>query len=198
MQICLVGGTYDPPHWGHVLLAESVRAAFSISEIVFIPASVPPHKQAETISSADHRIRMLQLICEKNPGFSVDPREINRGGVSYTIDTVREIRRERLLTSNEIGVLIGADNFVDLKHWKQADELVQECRVLVMPRPNVTVGPDTPYQTDVKFIETPLIDISSSEIRERVRDKLSIRYYVLPAVEKHIFENDLYTDSVQQ
>ncbi|MCF7803016.1 MAG: nicotinate (nicotinamide) nucleotide adenylyltransferase [Candidatus Marinimicrobia bacterium] len=194
MQICLMGGTFDPPHWGHLLLAEILRDSHSIQQIIFIPAYIPPHKQDADISSPDHRLEMLSLICKGNPYFEVDPREIDRKGVSYTIDTVREIKEEQGLTRKDIGLFIGADNLIELDSWKQADELVRECTVLVAARPNAPIDGKTPYRNAVQFLDLPEIEISGSDIRTRMKAGKSIKYQVLPAVEEYITKNNLYVD----
>lgn len=192
MRICLVGGTFDPPHWGHLLLAESVRDLFSIEKIVFIPAFIPPHKQDEKLSDHEHRVNMLRLLVDENPGFALDTREIDRQGISYSIDTVRKIKAEKELTSEDIGFLMGADNFVDLDSWKESDALVAECQILVAARPDVPMGEATQYTDLVTFVDLPKIEISSTMIRNRVRNGKSIRYYVLPSVADYIHKHKLY------
>jgi len=192
MELCLIGGTFDPPHWGHLLLAESVRDQYSLEKIVFIPAFIPPHKQDEKISKPEHRISMLQLLADENPGFAVDRREIDRTGVSYTIDTISEIRKEQGLAPEHIGFLIGADNFLDLESWKDSDTLVEECRILVAQRPDFPLGETDKYTNSVEFLNLPKIAISSTLIRDRVAAGKTIRYYVLPSVEEYIQDNQLY------
>jgi len=192
MRFCLVGGTFDPPHWGHLLLAETLRTSRLIDQIVFVPAFIPPHKRDDLISSAQHRVRMLQLACEGNSYFSVDTREIERGGLSYTIETVREIKAEYALQSGDLGLLIGSDNFVDLQSWKHSQALVRECRVLVMERSGHPVPAQAPFREEVEFVDLPLVEISSSQIRRRVGQGLSVQYYVLPSVQQYIQEHALY------
>jgi len=192
MRICLVGGTFDPPHWGHVLLAEALRTALDIQQIVFVPANIPPHKSDENITDAEHRVRMLERVCAHDPYFQIDTREINRKGPSYSIDTIREVKAEFQLDRNEVGFFIGSDNFVDLSSWKESDQLVRLCRILVANRPGFAVSDDLSYYDDVEFIQMPLIELSSSQVRERVNQGRSIRFFVLPGVEQYIRENKLY------
>jgi len=196
MQICLVGGTFDPPHWGHLLLAETLRTSLAIDLIVFVPAFIPPHKRNDEISNARHRVQMLRLACQENSRFSVDTREIDRGGLSYTIDTVRAVRAERGLRPAEIGLLIGSDNYVDLHSWKSSGELVRECQVLVMERPGHPIPAQAPFHDAIQVVDLPLVEISSSMIRDRVRQGLSVQYYVLPAIHRYIREHRLYRESV--
>lgn len=195
MQLCLVGGTFDPPHWGHLLLTEILRTNFAIGQIVFVPAFIPPHKRNDEISSARHRVQMLRFACEENPHFSVDTREIDRGGLSYTIDTVRAVKAERNLQSKEIGLLIGSDNYVDFHSWKSSEELVRECQVLVMERPGHPIPAQAPFRDAIKVVDLPLVEISSSLIRDRIRQGLSVRYFVLPTVHRYIRDHGLYQKS---
>jgi len=192
MKICLIGGTFDPPHWGHALLAETLRTARNIRTIVFLPAYIPPHKRDDTISDADHRIAMLQRFVRTNQHFQLDTREIRRQGISYTIDTIRDLKKEQALNAGDIGFLIGADNYLELNSWKDADALVRECTILVMPRPGYPLDEATDYRGEVEFVRLPRIEISSSGIRERARQGVSIRYYVTEAVEQYIHEHQLY------
>jgi len=187
-----VGGTFDPPHWGHVLLAESIRADLDIPKIIFVPAFIPPHKQNEKMSTAKHRVKMLQRLVEDNPGFGIDTREIDRQGVSYTIDTVRELKKEMNVNSDDLGFLIGADNYIDLDTWKDPDALVNECTIIVAERPEVSLQQESKFADHVMFVDLPKIEISSTMIRHRIRDGKSIRYYVLPSVEAYIRDNKLY------
>lgn len=195
MRFCLVGGTFDPPHWGHLLLAETLRTNLEIDQIIFVPAFIPPHKRHNSISSSEHRVRMLQLACEENPFFTIDTREIKRGGLSFTIETVRELKTEHGLRSEDLGLLIGSDNFVDLQSWKESENLVRECRVLVMERPGHPMPKNPPLRETVQLVDLPLVEISSSLIRKRVQQGLSVRYFLLPSVRQYIQEQGLYRDT---
>lgn len=192
MKLCLIGGTFDPPHWGHALLAETLRTQLRLDSIIFVPAHVPPHKEGESISSPEHRITMLEHFCATNPHFQLDQREIRRQGVSYTIDTIRELKNEQDLEGDEIGFLMGADNYRSLKKWKESDRLVRECTILVTRRPNYPLEESLPYAEQVTFLDLPRIEISSSMVRERVARGDSIRYYVTPEVQHYIEKFRLY------
>ncbi len=192
MQICLVGGTFDPPHWGHVLLAEALRTALAIQYIIFVPANIPPHKSDESITGAEHRVRMLEHVCAQDPYFQIDTREIDRSGTSYSVDTVREVKAEKQLARKDLGFFIGSDNFMDLNNWKDADQLIRLCRILVANRPGFAVSDEMQYFDEVEFVQIPLIELSSSQIRERVSQGRSIRFFVLPEVEQYIQDNELY------
>ncbi|HKJ69846.1 MAG TPA: nicotinate (nicotinamide) nucleotide adenylyltransferase [bacterium] len=192
MQLCLVGGTFDPPHWGHILLAETLYTQIPVEQVMFVPAAIPPHKRHETISTAEHRVRMLELICRQNTHFQVDSREIERSGISYSIETVRAVKKEKALERDDLGFLIGTDNFADLQNWKEAEQLVRACRILVMPRLHYPFPDEAPFRDQVESVDLPIVEISSSTIRQRVRQGLSIRYYVLPEIERYIAEHALY------
>lgn len=198
MRVCLLGGTFDPPHWGHLILAETLRSHFKLEQFIFIPAYIPPHKQNRTISDANHRKEMLRLITEDNPYFSLDTSEIDREGVSYTIDTVRDIKKRKSLESHEIGFLIGSDNYLELHKWKHADQLVDECQIVVAKRPDYPLESDRKYRGKVTFVNLPRVEISSSTIRERIQEGKSIKYYVLPAIEEYISSHCLYSDESVQ
>lgn len=192
MQLCLMGGTFDPPHWGHVLLAEFVRTKLSVETFSFVPAYLPPHKQQKAISNVEHRIRMLELICDDHEPFQIDTREIERQGVSYTVDTLRAVVAENDLNKNDIGLLIGADNFVDFQNWKAPETIVDLCRVLVVKRSDFPLSRDLPFYHRVELIDAPVIEISGRQVRDRLRKAQSIKYFVLPQIESYIQSQNLY------
>ncbi len=192
MKRCLIGGTFDPPHWGHALLAETLRTELHIDVLVFVPAYIPPHKQEDSLSSPEHRVAMLTRFCNANPHFTLDQREIGRQGVSYTIDTIREVKREQALKREEIGFLMGADNYLALETWREAEHLVQECVILVAERPTYPMKESLPFEEQVRFLDLPRIEISSSQIRARTREGKSVRYYVTPEVAEYITHHELY------
>ncbi|MBS1272422.1 MAG: putative nicotinate-nucleotide adenylyltransferase [Candidatus Marinimicrobia bacterium] len=187
-----MGGTFDPPHWGHVLLAEFVRTKLSVETFSFVPAYLPPHKQQKAISNVEHRIRMLELICDDHEPFQIDTREIERQGVSYTVDTLRAVVAENDLNKNDIGLLIGADNFVDFQNWKAPETIVDLCRVLVVKRSDFPLSRDLPFYHRVELIDAPVIEISGRQVRDRLRKAQSIKYFVLPQIESYIQSQNLY------
>ncbi len=193
MRVCLLGGTFDPPHLGHLLIAETLRTMYTLEKFIFIPANIPPHKKNHNISEAEHRIQMLQLIADDNPHFFVDTCEMDREGVSYTIDTIRDVKKRESLNNEEIGFLIGADNYLELHQWKSAEQLVKECQIIVTRRPNYSFETEKRFEHEVQFVNLPQVEISSSSIRERVQQGKSIRYYVLPYIQKYIESHQLYS-----
>jgi len=193
MSICLFGGTFDPPHNGHIRIAASVREQLQIDTVLFIPAFIPPHKQRRSLSSTDDRLAMLELAIAGKTGFEISELETQRQGVSYSIDTIRAIKQARNLKRDELYFLIGADSLLELHLWKDPEKILTESRVLVAARPNFDLSRVRPdFRSKVEIIESPLMDISSSLIRERIKEGHSIRELVPPAVAAYIIEQRLY------
>ncbi|ACO03791.1 MAG TPA: nicotinate (nicotinamide) nucleotide adenylyltransferase [Persephonella sp.] len=205
-MIALYGGSFDPVHIGHLRIAEDIREFFSLSKIIFIPAYHSPLKP-ECRASAEDRIEMLRLSLRYNSYFEIDDLEIKRKGKSYTIDTVKVYREK---TGYYPSFIVGTDAFLTLKRWKDPEKLLESCSFIVVGR-----GKDTKDQvnrflkenfqktitesqiiekekTAVYFYDTRRIDISSTEIRQRVKENRSIKYLVLPEVEEYIFKKKLY------
>ncbi len=193
----VLGGTFDPLHHGHLVVSEAVREALGLLEIVFIPSAVPPHKPPGAVTDARHRLAMVELATAGNPAFLVSDVELRRGGPSYTITTVRELR--------EAGVpalyfILGADSLQDLPHWREPEAVVQECQVVVVGRPGCDVGAaglPPALAARLRFLEAPLIDISATDIRARVASGRSIRHLVPDAVEQYIGKHRLYRESAE-
>ena len=202
MRLGVFGGSFDPVHIGHLLLAETCREQGRLDQVWFLPAAVAPHKRRQGAAPAKHRLAMLELALAGNPAMIVSPLEIDRGGISYTVDTLREIRQTQ--PSAELFLLLGADSLPELPSWYQADAICQLALPLVVRRPGAP-EPDFGVLADVttparleeirtRQLESPQIDVSSSEIRQRVSAGRSIRYRVPRAVEKYIETNGLYRD----
>jgi len=193
MSICLFGGTFDPPHNGHIRIAASVREQLQIDTVLFIPAFIPPHKQRRSLSSTDDRLAMLELAIAGKTGFEISELETQRQGVSYSIDTIRAIKQARNLKRDELYFLIGADSLLELHLWKDPEKILTESRVLVAARPNFDLSRVRPdFRSKVEIIESPLMDISSSLIRARIKEGHSILELVPPAVAAYIIEQRLY------
>jgi nicotinate-nucleotide adenylyltransferase len=198
MNIALLGGTFDPIHAGHIMVAEVVRAKLSPAEVIFIPAGNPWTKNINHISSSEHRLAMVQLAVAGKPGFRVSTIEIERQGPTYTVDTVREFRN-RLTSQDELFFVLGWDNLLDLPRWHRPEELVLHCRLVAVPRLGHRV-PDDKTLEDILpglskriiFLDKPEIDISASVIRERVSRGLSLKHMVPEAVEVYIRDKGLY------
>ncbi len=212
MRLGLLGGTFDPVHYGHLLLAECCREQCRLDAVWFVPAATPPHKQSRVLSAAAQRVAMLELAIGGHEQFAVCQMEIDRGGVSYTVDTLRLLRRED--PNRELFFLLGADSLVDLPTWREPQAICELALPVVAYRPGSLELPsagDEGAREDVlekllgtlvsparleeirrHVVEMPPVGISSSEIRRRVAAGKSIRYHTPRAVEKYIEAQGLY------
>ena len=200
MRLGLFGGTFDPVHLGHLLLAEYCREQWGLDQVWFVPAAEPPHKQRGDLTPARQRIEMLQLALGGHPSFSVCTREVERGGVSYTIDTLRELVRED--AARELFFLLGGDSLADLPRWREPAAICELAMPVVVARPGSPppdytalaplVSADRLERIQLHQVDMPQIGISSREIRRRVAAGLSIRYQTPRAVEKYIETAHLY------
>ncbi|HBM80058.1 MAG: nicotinate-nucleotide adenylyltransferase [Clostridiales bacterium] len=198
-RVALMGGTFDPVHIGHLITAETVRERFNLDKVVFIPDGNPPHKDNRNISSCIQRYDMLQMAVVSDPYFDVSRIEIDRQGITYTIDTIIKVR-EILGNSIEIYFITGADTVLEILTWKDSYKLLTLCKFVAVNRP----GYDSEllsrrifelrhdFNCDIISIDVPGIDISSSMIRERVSKGQSIKYMVPENVEQYILKNNLY------
>jgi nicotinate-nucleotide adenylyltransferase len=193
-KIGLLGGTFDPIHNAHLFMGELAADELGLSEIIFMPAGRPPHKSGETITASAHRLAMVKLAIEDSPRFKVSDLEISRNSPSYTIDTVRTLLGE-LGRNSSLYLVIGSDSLLELCTWKDYDELMSLVRLAVYPRPGFSApAGDFSRAGRVETLSAGGLgfDLSSSEIRARVRAGLSIRYLVPRAVERYIAEAGLY------
>jgi nicotinate-nucleotide adenylyltransferase len=192
----VLGGTFDPIHLGHLVLAERAREAFSLPTILFIPSGRPPHKPCSEVSQAERRWEMACLATASNPHFAVSRRELDREGPSFTILTLRELAAEGY---GPIYFITGADTVLEMPTWRQPDDILAESRVVAASRPGEDLGhlPERlGAQRAAKVTILPLeaLDISSTGIRRRVAAGLSIKYLVPEAVEAYILGNGLYRE----
>ena len=191
LRLGIFGGTFDPIHLGHLLLAEFARRLLRLDELVFVPARIPPHK-GKVHTTPDQRCRMARLATEDNPHFRVSAVELERSGPSYTIDTLRTLRADGPSAAEHF-LLMGADSARDLPSWKDHEDLLEESTVAVLNRPGVEVTDfDERVGERVRLLDTPRIEISSTEIRRLVRRGESVRYMVTPPVEEFIRSEGLY------
>ena len=191
MRICLFGGTFDPPHIGHLLIAQTVCEAENFDKIIFIPAYQPPHKTE--ITPVDDRLKMLKIAVKGNPNFEISDIEIKRGGVSYTIDTVKAVKKESGTDKKDLFYLIGSDSLLNFHNWKDPKNILDECQVIVAIRPGFRPS-DIPSWIfhRIQFANIPRFEISSSNIRHRWVENKTIRYMVTLPVWDYINENNLY------
>ncbi len=198
-RIGVFGGTFDPIHMGHLIAAEEARVACSLSRVLFLPAASPPHKQGRRITPAEHRLTMTELAIASHAKFSCSAMEMERVGPSYTVDTLAQLRA---LWGEEVDIvfIVGLDSLRDLPTWREPRRIIELARLAVVDR--------EPFEVDmaaleqqvpgvsqrVQFVPIPLIAISATDLRERVRTGRSIRYQVPDAVEGYIYAHALYED----
>lgn len=190
-QIGIFGGSFDPPHLGHLIVAEYVRAECGLKNILFVPAGQSPHKLQGPIASASDRVAMTRRAVKGNRAFGVSDGEIRRKGISYTVDTVNALVAEN--PGAELFLILGADSFADFSSWKSPDSIVSMATLLVYPRIGISDLKNQKYARHAEFIPAPQIEISSSVIRRRVATGKSIRYLVPEPVERYILSHGLYS-----
>jgi nicotinate-nucleotide adenylyltransferase len=200
MRIGIFGGTFDPIHLGHLILAEQCREQGRLDQVWFIPAASPPHKQGHSITSFDRRVEMLQLALAGNPAFQINELEKHRPGPSYTVDTLTELTGAH--PRDEFFLLIGSDTLADLATWYQPERILRMAGLLVWLRPShpplnaeeLRAALHLPPEIEVRLhvAEGPLIDISSSLLRRRAAAGRTLRYLVPRAVEVYVQSHQLY------
>ncbi len=195
MRIGLLGGTFDPVHYGHLFLAEECRTRLHLDQVILIPAGSPPHKQRTSFIAAEHRLAMVKLAIASNPSFACSDMEIRRGGISYTVDTLRALREQR--PGAEMYYLTGIDTVAEIGTWKCPDEVLRLATFVAVTRPGYDpallderLPPE--YLARVQRLDTIHLDISSTEIRHRVAEGAAIRYLLPDAVAEYISTHSLY------
>ena len=199
MNIGVLGGTFDPIHIGHLIVAEEARVRLGFNEVLFVPAGQPWLKLDHNITPAVHRVEMVRRAIAANPHFKLCTLEAEHSGPSYTVDTMTMLQKQ-LGSEAELFFLLGRDTLAGLSLWKEPEKLVQLCRLVVAPR----LGSKDLKQLETSIsglldkviqLDMPVIGISSSEIRQRIAQGLSIRYLVPAEVEKYITEQKIYLAS---
>lgn len=195
MRIGLYGGTFDPIHLGHLILAEQCREQHELDEVWFIPAGDPPHKSGRDITDSLHRVMMVELATASNEHFRVDRRELTRTGRSYSVDTLQQIADEH--PSDKLFFLVGSDSLRDFPTWHRPERIAQLATIVAVNRGEDTIGNvdaivGTTIAESVQLTQIPGIEISSSGIRERVKTGRAIRYFVPTDVEDYIESHRLY------
>lgn len=200
-RVGIFGGTFDPIHMGHLIVAETIMDEFHLDKVVFIPAAVPPHKLGRQISPAKHRYMMTMLATCSNPRFQVSDMEMHRQGPSYSRDTLAQLIEEHG-SDTEFYFIVGADSVENLHTWNRIDELLTMCHFIGASRPGCMPDMEKiaqrfgPLAEKIHCLETPELEISSTEIRHRVGQKRTIRYIVPETVEQYIYKEKLYLDMV--
>jgi len=188
-RIGILGGTFDPPHIGHLILAQEAIVGLHLGKIAFAPAAHPPHKGSTPIASPEQRWEMVSLAISDNPQFEALNIELRRPGPSYTVDTIRELGR-MWGPEQELFFLMGSDSLQELPTWKEPENLIKICRVVVATRPGFT--PQGEFARKVVVLKMPPVGVSSTLIRERVKRGEPIRYLVPQKVEQYILREGLY------
>ena len=190
MKIGVLGGTFDPIHNAHLLLAEQAREQLGLSKVLFIPAGDPWRKAFRRVIPAKHRLVMTQLAVKDDPGFVVDDCEIEREGATYTADTLRDLHNR--YAKDDLYLLLGEDALADLPFWREPESIAEEANIVVAPRGGVVL-PELPFDPErVIRIKMPYLEISSTDIRARAKADGSLRYLVPDAVAGYIKEHKLY------
>ena len=195
-RIGVLGGTFDPPHYGHLVIAEDARAYARLEKVLFVPAYRPPHKPARSYLPFRHRVRMTELAIAGNPFFELCLIEAQRAGPSYTVDTLHDLLVQ--LGDVELYFIVGMDSLGNILNWYKPAELLKLCRLVVAERAGyrvdlVMLEEKLPGLRDsLVLIDTPELSISSTDIQHRIGLGLPIRYQVPPAIEDYIRENRLY------
>lgn len=200
MRLGVLGGTFDPPHVGHLILAEEACLALGLGQVLFTPAGGPWRKAGQELSPREDRLAMVRLAVADNPHFAVSALEIEREGPSYTAETLTALR-DQFGLKTELFFIMGADSLADFPHWHEPQRILELARLAVAERPEPEdVALEEGLADDlaramrekVIWLRMPRIDISSTAVRDRVRRGLSIRYWVPPAVEEYIRQHGLY------
>lgn len=185
-KVGILGGTFNPPHTGHLVIANEVLNAYGLDEVWFMPNQVPPHKTVDESISHSDRLAMLALAIADNEQFRIEKAELERSGRSYTYETMKILKD--MYKETDFHFIIGGDMVEYLPKWHKIDELLKMVKFVGVSRPSYSI--ETPY--DILFAETPQMDISSSMIRERVSEGRSIRYLLPDPVRVYIEEHGLY------
>jgi nicotinate-nucleotide adenylyltransferase len=195
-RIGVMGGTFDPIHIGHLIIAEESRYRFELERVIFVPAGIPPHKPSEPISGREDRYKMTVLAIEDNPAFEASRVEIDRPGPSYTVDTLTEFKRI-YGEETRLFFITGADAILQILTWHRPENLRCMCKFIAATRPGYDLREverrlPQEFLDQIIFLEVPGVHISSTELRMRAGSGMPIKYLVPAAVESYIINNGLY------
>ncbi|MDO5293718.1 MAG: nicotinate-nucleotide adenylyltransferase [bacterium] len=199
-KIGIMGGTFDPIHIGHLILGEVACEQLGLDKVFYMPSGNPPHKQDNTITPDINRCAMVDLAIFDNDRFTLSLLEVNRGGFTYTADTLRELNEKH--PDCEFYFIVGGDSLISLEKWREPDVVLKLCTLVAAVRDEVDCNAvdkqieylNEKYNCDIIKLKTPNIEISSSLIRELVKDHKSVKYYVPSLVEEYIKKHKLYID----
>jgi nicotinate-nucleotide adenylyltransferase len=190
MRLGIFGGTFNPIHLGHLLIAEDAASAFKLDRVVFIPSATPPHKRPRVLAAATDRLRMVKLAIQGNPRFACSDMEVRRGGASYSVETLRQLRG--VMPRAQFYFIIGSDSLHELHKWKEAAALPGLCEFICVTRPGERVARTRLRKARVHRLTGHPADISSSDIRQRLARGGSVRYLVPEAVRRFLERHRLY------
>lgn len=198
-RIGIMGGTFDPIHFGHLVLAETVRETMKLDRILFIPTGDPPHKKEKNVTSAKERMQMVELAIGDNPDFFCSDMEVNRQGYSYTVDTLERLREE-YGDGCQLFFITGADAIIEILSWKDVERIATLCTFVAAARPGTDQEKLSEFLGDlpsylhnkVHVIPVPALQISSTDIRKKAASGQTIRYLLPANVARYIKENSLY------
>ena len=197
-KVGIMGGTFDPIHYGHLILAQNALDTFSLDEILFVPSGTPWLKESTKVLSKNKRVSMTGMAIEDNPDFALSTIEIDREGNSYSYETVEELKRMQPKT--DFYFIMGADSLLEIERWKHPDRLMAECTLLVAVRDDCDreglekqiIYLTDKYQADIRILPANRIDISSTKIRRMIREGKSVRYMLPDQIIRFIQKNHLY------
>lgn len=200
MRIGVLGGSFDPIHVGHLLLAEQARSEFNLDKVIFMPAKLPPHKLEKTMTDVSDRYEMTRIAIKDNESFTISDLELKREGTSYTVDTITELKR--IYPEAHIFFIAGADSIFQLETWMTFEELLKMVTFLGAIRPGYDPSDlykkvehlNLTYQADVRAVSFPMIDISSTIVRNLLLEGKSVRYLIKDEVLAYIEEKGLYEE----
>lgn len=197
MKLGILGGTFNPIHIGHLIAAQEVQDSLMLDKVIFMPTGNPPHKEEREVVSAEHRLQMVKLAVDKNPVFEASDLEVNRGGKTYTYDTLMDLKKT--YKDCEIYFIVGFDTLKDMDSWKNINDVFKMCIFVVVNReaPTSEVTDEInhkrlKYSSDIRMVTIPDIRVSSTEIRERIKEGRSIRYLMPQDVVDYIRYKGLY------
>jgi nicotinate-nucleotide adenylyltransferase len=192
----ILGGSFNPPHTGHLILAENVREQLELDKVIFIPSGKHALKDPQSLADAEHRLNMARIAFEKDSSFEVSDIEIQKaktGMVNYTVDTMIDLYNMYQKDFIKLYLIIGIDNLIEFPEWKDPHKLFILAEVVVMNRPGFLIQDvSVEFSRKARYLSVPMLEISSSDIRKRVSENRSIKYLVDPEVEKYIRDNNLY------
>ena len=198
MRIGIMGGTFNPIHHGHLILSEYIRIKENLDKVIFIPTGNPPHKDIHDLLDGETRLEMVDLAIKNNPFFKSLDIEVKRETTSYTVDTLRSLKDK--YPEHDLYMIIGADNLLSLRTWKEFHRIFSYANFIVADRLGLCHEDvykeidrlNQDYDANIIYLDSPVIEISSTLIRQRLKDNLSIKYLVCEDVEDYIERNNLY------